>query len=316
MPPPTVGADENLLVASFDGSARVKKKSGAYSAIIWKLPEWTIIAAASMFATDLTVNEAEYRGLLLSLDLLADQAKGRVIICGDSNLVIRQMRGEIDCKAPGLQLLRHKATEKLRSWPTHEFLHTRRDWNQSADRLASEVLQREKRTSVISDPDRQDLVTLNRLHELLLPERVDRTVRVTGITRSSGRRRCRPEILQEEFVQRVRIGRIKQAQDEEAWISDLKAYLTGEVAGLSASEARVCALISPDDEVDPNGLLFFLPQIGCSVGRTYVFISFGGAKAVATGFPTSLPYKFGGWSPRDKPHLSADQGELPLARFG
>ena len=51
----------------------------------------------------------KYRGLLLGFDLLADQTRGRIIICGDSNLVIRQMRGEIDCKAPGLQLLRHKA---------------------------------------------------------------------------------------------------------------------------------------------------------------------------------------------------------------
>ena len=71
MPPPTVEVGENLLVASFDGSARVKKKGGAYSAIVWKLLEWTIVAAASEFAKDLTVNEAEYRGLLLSFDLLA-----------------------------------------------------------------------------------------------------------------------------------------------------------------------------------------------------------------------------------------------------
>ncbi|KAL4109211.1 hypothetical protein PRIC1_000914 [Phytophthora ramorum] len=34
MPPPTVEADENWLVASFDGSARVKRSGGAYSAII------------------------------------------------------------------------------------------------------------------------------------------------------------------------------------------------------------------------------------------------------------------------------------------
>ncbi|CAI5732025.1 unnamed protein product [Peronospora farinosa] len=107
MPPPTVEVGEDLLVVSFDGSARVKRKGGAYSAIVWKLPEWTIVAAASEFATNLTVNEAEYRGLIFSLDLLADQTRGRVIICGDSNLVIRQMRGEIECKAPGLQLLRH-----------------------------------------------------------------------------------------------------------------------------------------------------------------------------------------------------------------
>ena len=140
MPPPTVEQDEDLLVVSFDGSASVKRKCGAFSAIIWKLPDWTVVAAASKFAVDLTVNEAEYRGLLLSFDLLANLTRGRVIICGDSNLVIRQMRGEIDCKAPGLQLLRHKAMESLRSWPNHDFLHMKRDWNQSADRLASTAL--------------------------------------------------------------------------------------------------------------------------------------------------------------------------------
>ena len=62
---------------------------------------------ASEYPADLTVNEAEYRGLLLSFELLADRDRGRVIICGELSLVIRQMRGEIDCKAPGLQLLRH-----------------------------------------------------------------------------------------------------------------------------------------------------------------------------------------------------------------
>ena len=72
MPPPTEGVSENLLVASFDGSAREKRKGGAYSAIIWKLPEWTIRSDASKFTPDLIGNEAEYRLLLLSFDLLAD----------------------------------------------------------------------------------------------------------------------------------------------------------------------------------------------------------------------------------------------------
>ena len=84
---------------------------------------------------DLTVNAAEYRGLLLGLDLLDTHTRGQIIICGESNLVIRQMRGEIDCKAPGLKLLQHKAMQRLQSWPKHEFLHMKRDWNQSADRL-------------------------------------------------------------------------------------------------------------------------------------------------------------------------------------
>ena len=67
------------------------------------------------YAVDLTVNEAEYRGLLLSFDVLDDQMRGIIIICGDSNFVIRQMREEIDCKAPKLKLLRHKTMVKLRS---------------------------------------------------------------------------------------------------------------------------------------------------------------------------------------------------------
>ena len=76
MPPPTVEEGESLLVASFDGSARTKQKGGAYSATVWKLPEWKIVNVAAEYATALTVNEAEYRGLILGFDLLADQARG------------------------------------------------------------------------------------------------------------------------------------------------------------------------------------------------------------------------------------------------
>ena len=60
------------------------------------------MAAISEFSENLTLNKAEYRGLLIGLDLLADQNRGRVIIRGYSNLVVRRVRGEIDCKAPGL----------------------------------------------------------------------------------------------------------------------------------------------------------------------------------------------------------------------
>ena len=123
----------------FDGSTKTNRKGGAYSEIIWKLPEWNIVTTAAEYVTDLTMNEAEYRGSLLGFDLLSDQARGHVIICGDSNVLIRQMRGEIDCKAPGLQLLRHKAMERLRSWPIHGLLHMKREWNQSADHLASKA---------------------------------------------------------------------------------------------------------------------------------------------------------------------------------
>ena len=61
-------------------------------------------------------------------------------------------------------------------------------------------------------------------------------------------------------MQQVRIDRIKQAQDEEGWISDLKIYLVGDVARLKAEEAKSCAMIAPDYEVDQSGLLFYCPR--------------------------------------------------------
>ncbi|OWY90162.1 reverse transcriptase, partial [Phytophthora megakarya] len=114
-----------------------------------------------------TVNEAEYHGLLLCLDRLEGLDPQRLVICGDSNLVIRQVRGEIDCKAPGLTLLRQRALDRLRTWPDHELLHVKRDWNGSADSLASAALQRQCGIEIESEVVIQNLLTLNRLHEML-----------------------------------------------------------------------------------------------------------------------------------------------------
>ena len=115
MPPPTLEEGGSLIVASFDGSARIPRKEGVYIERSYGSSQngRSCVSVESRFVTDSTENEAEYNGMLLCFDLLADLDRGRVIICGDSNLVIQQMRGETDCKAPGLQLLRHRALENL-----------------------------------------------------------------------------------------------------------------------------------------------------------------------------------------------------------
>ena len=74
-------------------------------------------------------------------------------------------------------------------WPKHDFRHVKRDWNASAGRLASEALQKEKGWIVMDDQDRQDLSTLNRLNESLLPRKTNQRVRVAAITRAAIRRR-------------------------------------------------------------------------------------------------------------------------------
>ena len=136
----------------------------------------------------------------------------------------------------------------------------KREWNQSADRLASAALQHEKGAIVNSDQELQDLMSLNRLQELILLKKTDQVVKMMAITRSARRKRQKPEFLQEEVVQQMRIERITQAQEEESWIVNLKDYLVGDLTQLNAEDAKSCARIAPDYEVDENGLLFFSPR--------------------------------------------------------
>ena len=76
-------------MVSFNGSARVKRGGGACSAIVWQLPEWMVVAAVFRYLTEATVNEAEYEGLLLCFLLLENLERRRLVVCGDSNLVVR-----------------------------------------------------------------------------------------------------------------------------------------------------------------------------------------------------------------------------------
>ncbi|OWY99523.1 reverse transcriptase [Phytophthora megakarya] len=49
-----VGPTESLHVISFDGSARVKREGGAFSAVVWQLLNWDVVKAASGYAEGLT----------------------------------------------------------------------------------------------------------------------------------------------------------------------------------------------------------------------------------------------------------------------
>ncbi|OWZ13760.1 reverse transcriptase [Phytophthora megakarya] len=200
-PIPTIRRDEDLFAVSFDEAARVKRDGDAYSANF-------VLKARSGYAEGLTVNEADYHGLMMCLDLLEGLNPRRLVICGDSNLVIRQVRGEIDCKAPGLTLLRQRVLGRLRNWPDHEL-------------CAIEV---EPKKEI------QDLVILNRLDKILVVKNEDETAHVSAVTTrskagSGARTGSDPDSSREELVSELRIGRIRQAQDEGSWICGLKKYL-------------------------------------------------------------------------------------------
>ncbi|OWZ19695.1 reverse transcriptase [Phytophthora megakarya] len=200
----------------------------------------------------------------LSLDLQERTEPLRLVIGGDPNLVIRQIRGEIDCKAPGQTLLRQNALDRLRIRPVHELVHVKRYWNGSADSRASAALQSQCRLKIETDSDIQDLITLNRLDEILVVESHDPAVQISAVTtrskaRSGVRLGSNSPVVCEEVIRELRIERIRQTQDEEAWIHNLKKYLVGEIRNLTQEEVRSCGFIAMKYEVDEHDLLFYCP---------------------------------------------------------
>ncbi|OWZ07285.1 reverse transcriptase [Phytophthora megakarya] len=252
---PTVDQDEEVWVVSFDGSAGVKRGGGAFSAIAWSLPGWKVVKARSCYLESLTVNEAECNGLILGLDMLEGLDRKRLVVCGDSNLVIRHVRGEIDSKAPGLTLLKRKALDRLRKWSDHELGPERKYRQPSERRFATTRWDRGP-----GDARYQDLVTLIRLDEILIPKTENPVMRVAAVTTRAGRARSPAGVMQEDLIREIRVDRIKQAQEEEVWIAGMKKYLSGSIADLAQADARSYGKIATDYEVDEQNLLFYCPH--------------------------------------------------------
>ena len=84
-----------------------------------------------------TNNIAEYNGLLAALRWAVDHGHAAVHIRSDSELLVKQMRGEYKVKSPGLQALYVKARLLVMELETVRFEHVRREFNKDADRLSN-----------------------------------------------------------------------------------------------------------------------------------------------------------------------------------
>lgn len=85
-----------------------------------------------------TNNVAEYTGLLRALEWLAEEKPpGPIVIRGDSDLVIKQVRGEFKVKSGLLAPLHGQVMELARKLPGITFEWIQRERNADADRLTN-----------------------------------------------------------------------------------------------------------------------------------------------------------------------------------
>lgn len=82
-----------------------------------------------------THNFAEYQGLILGLRLARKQGARKVVVKGDSTLVVKQVNGEWKTKHPTLQPLRAKACDLLAEFDDWRVEWIPREENRRADKL-------------------------------------------------------------------------------------------------------------------------------------------------------------------------------------
>jgi ribonuclease HI len=122
-----------------DGGARGNPGPAAAAAVA-STPEGEELTERGEYIGEATNNVAEYRALLLGLQLAKDLGAREVEVACDSELVARQIGGEYKVKHAGLKPLYIEAMEALRGFDRWSIRAVRREGNVRADELVNETL--------------------------------------------------------------------------------------------------------------------------------------------------------------------------------
>jgi probable phosphoglycerate mutase len=123
----------------FDGAARGNPGPAAIGAII-KNPDGDVLATVSEAIGETTNNVAEYSALIAGLKAAAGAGARRIVVRGDSLLVVNQMNGLWKVKHANLKPLAAEARRLLDGFERAEIKHVRREYNTEADALGNEAL--------------------------------------------------------------------------------------------------------------------------------------------------------------------------------
>ncbi len=125
-----------MIVAYIDGGARGNPGPAGYGVRL-ETPDGVLVEELHGALGIATNNVAEYNGLLAALQWAVDHDEREVHIRADSELLVRQMRGEYKVKHPGLQPLAARARLLCMQLDRVVFEHVRREQNAEADRLSN-----------------------------------------------------------------------------------------------------------------------------------------------------------------------------------
>jgi ribonuclease HI len=122
-----------------DGGARGNPGPAAYGFVL-ESEDGTVLAAEGEAIGTATNNVAEYSGLIAGLQKAVELHVPEVEVVSDSELMVKQMRGEYRVKNEALRELHDEATALARRLGKVEYRHVKRAHNELADRLVNDAL--------------------------------------------------------------------------------------------------------------------------------------------------------------------------------
>jgi ribonuclease HI len=128
-------------VAFTDGGSRGNPGPSGYGVVI-QAEDGKVLAELSEFIGMRTNNVAEYSGMLAALEYALTHGLSRLRIISDSELMVKQMRGQYRVQSPELRPLYEEARRRAAKLQTFQIEHVLRGKNKRADELANQAMDR------------------------------------------------------------------------------------------------------------------------------------------------------------------------------
>lgn len=126
----------------FDGGTYPRNPGHGGAGAVLHVEGGEPLAKSKYLGPRVSNNQAEYGGLILGLRAALELGVTHLRVYGDSQLIIRQMNEEYQCRHPGLVDLQREAQALVRRFRLCEFFWVPREENAAADAAASEGLKK------------------------------------------------------------------------------------------------------------------------------------------------------------------------------
>ncbi len=142
--------------ANIDGGSRGNPGPAAYGVVV-RNPKGEIVARLKKYIGQNTNNVAEYFGLIAALDYAQTHDIRALRVESDSELLVKQMRGQYKVKSGDLRPLFERAKKMSQSFESFRIDHVYREQNREADALVNQALDETSRPGHSSPPEKPAL---------------------------------------------------------------------------------------------------------------------------------------------------------------